>query len=191
MDPELEAVARGVAWEYATRLHPLFEWRDLYQEAWFAILMAERSYHADRGASLPTYTRAAARRWLYGYTVRSRAPIAGHTHVLDELRKACAVQLPDESIEDPGPVPIDPAPLPLDALVAALWCARVRLAVSDVLVDYGAAQGPVWSVLADGARPAEAARAAGVPVAGFYRTLNKARRELRGDVRLWKLWRNQ
>lgn len=73
---------------------------DLRQEAWVAVLEAERTWRPDGGASLGTYTSRAASRRLRRFIWEQRAPVTGPQHRPEALRgisRAPEVVLADRS----------------------------------------------------------------------------------------------
>lgn len=178
---------QNIAARAATRYAVAYggEWDDYYQEACLAMLMARRCYDSRKGA-WAAYAARAVYRWLYGYAEKTRSPVSGSAHRIDELRRAHRAS-PQARITTRalGPESNGPAraATPEDAAADDEWLARVRARVRDVLAedpDHDAAR----LYLVHGWRLAEVARSCRCTPSRVRRAARRCRTMLREDPEL-------
>jgi len=174
----LDSLARRAARRYKRRWSSLDE-RDLHQEAWIALLLAQRSYDPERGP-FEHYGSVAARRWLFGYLLRRTAPVSAAWGKLRALAPCTAVALTEE---------VEPTSHETrHALEVQQLRARIREAIADALAPLGADAPLAFSLLSGDLRPRDIRDR---DTRDIYKLVRSARRLLTGSLKLWAVHKEE
>jgi RNA polymerase sigma factor (sigma-70 family) len=151
---------------------------DLRQEAWVAVLDAQRTFDPTRGVPLHGYAWRAAVNALRTYTWRAGSPVYAPIKKLDQLagltRDELDLELPGGSEGQDDRLHDSRASTDLES--------RVRH-----LLNRGRYGMAVQLTLLDGVPPREVALLCGVPVTHIWEANNAAKRRLRADPTLRRL----
>ncbi len=179
---ELDKIARCAAGAYKRRgCRASFE--DMHQEAWVAILMAQRSpsFDASRGTPFEAYVWSGTLRWLRGYLWKTSSPVSASYHCLADLRGVTSVEAPPEKTGG--------TPTPEDELVMAERKEAIFTAARKALAPMGSFTEPALHVIAGLVQLKDLKEAQTLERRELYNKLTEARMRLAASLELWHVWK--
>ena len=192
MNQELDDVACRVARRYARRCFRVDE-EDLRQEARVAIteMLSRKTFDPSVGVPLSAYAWRVAVLRLKHYLWKTKSPVtgpAGNDDYGTTLRGLRGVSTDALELAPPESVVLHPDAR-REAAEREAWELRTSVALLDALDESGDDAAVAWRVLYHEEKPRAVAADLGIPVQHVYRVVCRARRKVRENYELYKLWK--